>query len=96
MENCIMAMSDCANCWDTPCTCGYDYTDRDLKYIDDLIQTLQWVKSTREASPLKGRQRYLTPQERQAFRDRYPNTKMPYSLNQLTQEQLDFIQALTG
>jgi hypothetical protein len=20
-----MGMSDCIRCWDTPCTCGYDY-----------------------------------------------------------------------
>ena len=20
-----MAMSDCPKCWDTPCTCGYEY-----------------------------------------------------------------------
>lgn len=20
-----MAMSDCIRCWDTPCSCGYDY-----------------------------------------------------------------------
>ena len=20
-----MSMSDCPKCWDTPCTCGYDY-----------------------------------------------------------------------
>lgn len=20
-----MAMSDCIKCWDTPCTCGYEY-----------------------------------------------------------------------
>ena len=22
-----MAMSDCIRCWDTPCTCGYEYKD---------------------------------------------------------------------
>ena len=22
-----MAMSDCIKCWDTPCTCGWDYRD---------------------------------------------------------------------
>ena len=22
-----MSLSDCVKCWDTPCTCGYDYKD---------------------------------------------------------------------
>ncbi len=22
-----MSMSDCVKCWDTPCTCGYDYRE---------------------------------------------------------------------
>jgi len=26
-----MAMSDCAECWDTPCTCGHDYKGMDTK-----------------------------------------------------------------
>lgn len=29
-----MALSDCEKCWDTPCTCGYDYSEeKELKYF---------------------------------------------------------------
>jgi hypothetical protein len=24
-ERCIMALSDCPRCWDTPCSCGHEY-----------------------------------------------------------------------
>lgn len=27
-----MALSDCAKCWDTPCTCGYEYRNDSTDY----------------------------------------------------------------
>lgn len=37
-----MAMSDCIKCWDTPCTCGYDYKDKTeqgmVKYIFSITK----------------------------------------------------------
>ena len=27
-----MSMSDCVKCWDTPCTCGYEYRKYSKKY----------------------------------------------------------------
>lgn len=47
-----MAMSDCINCWETPCSCGYDY----LKYntvesIDEKIKLLQAVKEVKLKYP---------------------------------------------
>jgi hypothetical protein len=30
-----MAMSDCPKCWDTPCTCGWDWRQKPL---EDLIK----------------------------------------------------------
>jgi len=27
-----MSLSDCIKCWDTPCSCGYDYRDWVKKY----------------------------------------------------------------
>ena len=39
-----MSMSDCINCWDTPCTCGYNYISWGDSQIDGLIKTLRIVK----------------------------------------------------
>ena len=39
-----MSMSDCVECWETPCVCGYGYRDWDDESIDDLIDTLNAVK----------------------------------------------------
>lgn len=38
-----MALSDCLQCGDTPCTCGYAYRDSSiehLKHMRDMFQTL--------------------------------------------------------
>ena len=36
-----MSMSDCPRCWDTPCTCGYDYKDYGVekmaRFMNDII-----------------------------------------------------------
>ncbi len=34
-----MSLSDCEECWDTPCTCGYEYK----KYSTSLLLTLKEV-----------------------------------------------------
>ena len=39
-----MAMSDCDNCWDTPCTCGFDYISWTDNNINDLIKVLKIVR----------------------------------------------------
>jgi hypothetical protein len=38
-----MAMSDCVKCWETPCTCGWDYRNwkrKDLIKMRDMFQQL--------------------------------------------------------
>lgn len=38
-----MALSDCIHCWETPCTCGYDYRNYpmdELIKMRDLFQRL--------------------------------------------------------
>lgn len=39
----IMAMSDCPKCWDTPCTCGWDYKDWTVGGLEAHIAMLQQV-----------------------------------------------------
>jgi hypothetical protein len=28
-----MSLSDCSKCWDTPCTCGYEWEKYSLEYL---------------------------------------------------------------
>lgn len=39
-----MAMSDCIDCWDTPCCCGTGYSDWTVKRLDEQIKMLKRVK----------------------------------------------------
>lgn len=32
-----MSMSDCEECWSTPCVCGYGYRSWTKERLDDLI-----------------------------------------------------------
>ena len=43
-----MALSDCAECWETPCCCGHQYRGRDTEWLlkmrdmfDELIRERQ-------------------------------------------------------
>ncbi len=38
-----MSMSDCEKCWDTPCTCGWDYKDWSITQLKEQIKMLQKV-----------------------------------------------------
>lgn len=35
-----MSMSDCEKCWNTPCTCGYEYRDWSIDQIEAQIKML--------------------------------------------------------
>ena len=41
VEEVQMAMSDCEKCWDTPCTCGWDYRnwsrERRIKQVSIVL-----------------------------------------------------------
>ena len=48
-----MSLSDCPRCWDTPCSCGYEYgswsSDRIYQHIAILVRVL----TVKESSPLQ-------------------------------------------
>jgi hypothetical protein len=44
-----MALSDCARCWNTPCTCGYDYRSWSKEELSDLITNLSLVLAVKLA-----------------------------------------------
>lgn len=31
-----MGMSDCSECWETPCACGHEYNDYDIKRLTEM------------------------------------------------------------
>ncbi len=48
-----MAMSDCVQCWETPCMCGHDYKDWDEKKLKELIRVLnQQLESRKKPDPV--------------------------------------------
>ncbi len=38
-----MSMSDCDHCWNTPCTCGWDYRNWSLEDLKKQIKMLAEV-----------------------------------------------------
>lgn len=47
-----MALSDCGNCWETPCVCGTAYISRSPKYKKDLIKAILSTFSKEEKEKL--------------------------------------------
>lgn len=43
-----MSMSDCIKCWNTPCTCGYDYRDYKVEYFTMFIIDILSYKTPEE------------------------------------------------
>jgi hypothetical protein len=43
-----MAIGDCVKCWDTPCTCGWDWRHSSVEYLEKqrelLDKAIQWKK----------------------------------------------------
>lgn len=50
-----MSLSDCPKCWETPCCCGYEYKDWDIKRIKDQIKMLQKVLKNKISKNKNGR-----------------------------------------
>jgi hypothetical protein len=47
-----MGWSDCAKCWDTPCSCGHSYRDWSHQKLRDQIEILQKVLLAKDPEPL--------------------------------------------
>ncbi len=43
-----MSLSDCIKCWDTPCTCGYEYEQWSVEKLRQHIEMLQRVLEEKE------------------------------------------------
>ena len=59
-----MALSDCINCWDTPCTCGWSYLVWDNERIQRLIETLGLVLAYKNSNILPPNLRNCSHEER--------------------------------
>jgi hypothetical protein len=42
-------VSDCEKCWDTPCTCGWDYRKKTHMYMADFISNIVQYRTKEEA-----------------------------------------------
>ena len=62
-----MSMSDCERCWNTPCTCGWDYRSWHIEAINSQIRMLQIVRDFRMSHPNSVKK--LHPDDEKAFID---------------------------
>ncbi|KKK72388.1 hypothetical protein LCGC14_2904380 [marine sediment metagenome] len=46
-----MSLSDCAKCWDTPCTCGWEYRNYSLENLEKLIRRMDLIIEFKEQTP---------------------------------------------
>ena len=58
-----MSLSDCIKCWDTPCTCGYGYTEWSEERLAEQIAMLERVLAEKQGPDedegfVRGLQRY--------------------------------------
>jgi hypothetical protein len=44
-----MALSDCPQCWNTPCTCGYDYKHWSLAVLIKFREMIDGVITKKQA-----------------------------------------------
>ena len=43
-----LVLSDCIKCWDTPCTCGYEYRNYDNQKLINMINNMMKYKTNED------------------------------------------------
>lgn len=56
-----MGLSDCEKCWDTPCSCGWDYRHREVEWLETHARLLTMVAEYLKAHPDADYSRYAKP-----------------------------------
>ena len=46
-----MSLSDCIKCWDTPCTCGWDYRNYSIENLKERKRLLEKVIKFKKKFP---------------------------------------------
>jgi hypothetical protein len=46
-----MSMSDCIKCWDTPCTCGWEYRNWKISYLKKQVKIFNRIIEYRSKYP---------------------------------------------
>ncbi len=46
-----MSLSDCVKCWDTPCTCGWDYRNYSVEYLKKRKRLFEKIIEFKEQNP---------------------------------------------
>ena len=46
-----MALSDCLKCWDTPCTCGWEYRNYPISALKKWVRLFQTIIDFKQRNP---------------------------------------------
>lgn len=46
-----MSLSDCVKCWDTPCSCGWEWREHSIEYLEDRIRLFKKIIEFKKTNP---------------------------------------------